>query len=287
MSLTIHKMHGAGNDIVIVDLRRSDRRISSDWAKRWGDRKTGIGFDQALALYSSERDSIAASVDIWNADGSPAEQCGNGMRCLGLYLSRADFPSAQTITVQGPVADIDISCQGKGQAHHESGVEEQVTVDMGLAAFEPSEIPMQPMPRTDDGWIAAEIDGATVKLGAVSMGNPHVIVACPDSAAAPLETQGRAIAALTQFPQSCNVGYVQILDRANINLRVLERGAGETRACGSGACAAVAWLQHCNQVDATVRVNQAGGSLIIEIKPDSGRVMLTGPAVYVFEGTIE
>jgi diaminopimelate epimerase len=230
-----------------------------------------------MVLSASKRENIAARVAIWNADGSRAEQCGNGMRCIGLYLAGHRQRGQASFVVEGPVGDVEIHSKGDGM----------VSVAMGRPEFAPEAVPMRPLHLSADGWYNLKVDDQSIPIGAVSMGNPHVIVLVGDIREAPVETLGALLAAAPEFPQGCNVGFAQVLSPQHIRLRVLERGAGETRACGSGACAAVAWLRRQGLVVSNVQVEQAGGSLIIEADDNAGTLTLTGPAVTVFEGTIE
>ncbi len=284
MAWTFHKMHGAGNDFMLLDLRPDGGAggaptPDADSARRWADRHTGIGFDQLLVLHPSERPEVAARIEIFNADGSHAEQCGNGMRAIGLYLARQSGEAGGAWLLQGPVADIPV--------RHEGG--DQVSVGMGRAEYDPEKVPLEEMgARAEPGqWFSLDLDGAAVRFGALSMGNPHAVIEVDDVATAPVESVGRALRDSGAFPSSCNVGFAQVLDPGAIRLRVLERGSGETLACGSGASAAVAWLARQGRVAGKVRVEQGGGTLWVETDGGVGPVTLTGPAVHVFEGTIE
>lgn len=305
MALRFHKMHGAGNDFVLIDLRpgaqpgnpvefgAADSGIFDvAQVRAWGDRHRGIGFDQLLVLAGDPDPEIAAKVHIWNADGSTAEQCGNGMRAIGLYLAEVDprrTAGQRRFTVQGPVARIHLEShesESTGAEAPQASTEGIVSVGMGSPAWAPADIPLADLEQDEHGTASLVIDGASVRFGALSMGNPHAVVEVPDVSAAPVRTLGKALREHPAFPHSCNVGFAEVIDHSHLRLRVLERGAGETLACGSGACAAVAWLTRRGRVDGRVRVSQGGGTLWVETDRGIGPVTLTGPAAHVFEGTL-
>jgi len=280
--LKFHKMHGAGNDFMLLDLREGAQEgptalPDAERVRAWADRHTGVGFDQLLALTDAARAGIDARVHIWNADGGSAEQCGNGMRAIGLYLARRGENADGRFTVAAPAADIALHCGG----------DDQVSVAMGAPAWAAAEVPLRGVAPDGGDTCELPVEGAMVRFGALSMGNPHAVIEVSDLGEAPLETLGRKLRDHEAFPESCNVGFVQIVDTNHVRLRVLERGAGETRACGSGACAAVAWLARRGRVGNEVRVEQAGGSLVVQTDRGVGPMTLTGPAAHVFEGTIE
>ncbi len=272
MAITFHKMHGLGNDFILLDLRHQEFPINESIATQLAERHTGIGCDQILILRKPSGDGQLASFEIWNADGSRAEQCGNGVRCLGLYLhQRAETPAGQ-FSLGGPAGIVNIECLDDGR----------VRVDMGQPVFESHRIPvlMEPV----NGWYSLDIDQQHYRLGAASMGNPHALLIVDDIEAVDVRRLGAAISSHSTFPQACNAGFAQIMDRGNISLRVFERGAEETRACGSGACAAMSILHKVDLVDQTVNVTQKGGTLIISWTGGEKPVIMTGPAHYVFEG---
>ena len=274
MAVTFHKMHGLGNDFILLDLRHQDFPITKNVAKQLANRHTGIGCDQILILRKPSTDQHLASFEIWNADGSRAEQCGNGVRCLGLYLHERSETPAGRFLLGGPAGIVKIEYLGDGQ----------VQVDMGQPIFEAHRIPVQL--EAVDGWYPLEIDQKHYKLGAASMGNPHALMVVDDIDSTDVGRLGAAISSHSAFPQGCNAGFAEIVDRGNIRLRVYERGAAETRACGSGACAAMSILRKADLVDQTVKVTQAGGELIITWTGGEKSVIMEGPATHVYKGKL-
>lgn len=274
MSVSFHKMHGLGNDFILLDLRQQEFTINQNVAKQLANRHTGIGCDQILILRKPADDRQLASFEIWNADGSRAEQCGNGVRCLGLYLfQRSEAPAGQFL-LGGPAGIVKIECLDDGQ----------VRVDMGQPAFEAHKVPV--LLESIDGWYPLEIDQKHYRLGAASMGNPHALMVVDDIDTTDVTRLGAAISQHPAFPQGCNAGFAEIVNRGRIRLRVFERGAAETRACGSGACAAMSILRKADLVEQTVNVTQAGGNLIITWTGGEKPVIMTGPATHVFKGTL-
>jgi diaminopimelate epimerase len=275
MALTFHKMHGLGNDFVLLDLRHQDFPIDKSVATQLADRHTGIGCDQVLVLREPLNDSQLASFEVWNTDGSKAEQCGNGVRCLGLYLHmRAETPRGRFL-LGGPVNSVEIECLDDGQ----------VRVNMGQPVFEPKQIPVEL--KQVNGWYSLDIGQESYSLGAASMGNPHALMVVEDIETTDVAHLGAAISSHPAFPRGCNAGFVQLVDRENIRLRVYERGAAETRACGSGACAAMSILRRANLLDQTVNVTQRGGNLILSWTGGADPVIMKGSATHVFEGKLD
>jgi diaminopimelate epimerase len=267
-------MHGAGNDFVLLDLRRQSFQIDADTARQLAHRHTGIGCDQVLVLRDPINDSQLASFEIWNSDGSRAEQCGNGVRCMGLYLQRQAEAGAGHFLLGGPAGEVRVRCLDNGL----------VQVDMGKPAFGPENVPITLA--EVDGWYPLEIDRKTYQIGAASMGNPHALMLLDDVKRAEIGVLGAKISHHSVFPEGCNAGFAEILDPAHIRLRVFERGASETLACGSGACAAMCILRRAGMVEETVNVTQAGGILIINWTGGEKPVIMTGPATHVFEGIL-
>ena len=272
MTVTFQKMHGLGNDFVLLDLRQQDFVIDKERAKHLSNRHTGIGCDQILILRQPSSTRHLATFEIWNSDGSRAEQCGNGVRCLGRYLQmREETPTGQ-FELSGPAGVIKIECLDNNL----------VRVDMGQPVFEQQRIPVLLDPV--DGWYPLQIDRNQYSLGAVSMGNPHALMVVDDLDSTDVAERGSAINLNRAFPQGCNAGFAEITDRQNIRQRVFERGAAETSACGSGACAAMSILRRVNLVDQTVNVTQKGGDLTIAWTGGADSVIMTGPATHVYEG---
>lgn len=274
MPVTFQKMHGLGNDFIVLDLRQQDFFIDKDIAKSLSNRHTGIGCDQILILRQPSNDRHLAAFEIWNADGSRAEQCGNGVRCLGLYLKmRTESPVGQ-FELAGPAGVIKIECLDNNM----------VRVEMGQPVFEQQRVPVLLEPVDD--WYPLHLDGKTYRLGAVSMGNPHALLVVDDLNTINVAELGATISMNPAFPQGCNAGFAQITDRRNIRLRVFERGSAETSACGSGACAAMSILRRADMVDNTVNVTQKGGSLTITWTGGRDSVIMKGSATHVYKGRL-
>ena len=275
MPVIFHKMHGLGNDFVLLDLRQQNFDINGTIARQLSNRHTGIGCDQILILRNAPGAQHLAAFEIWNADGSRAEQCGNGVRCLGQYLHLNGEAPDDTFELSGPAGVIRIRCLGNAM----------VQVDMGKPEFDPARVPVSLDPV--DGWYQLEIDQQHYKLGAASMGNPHCLMLVDDLNTTDIAGLGAAISSNAAFPEGCNAGFAEVLNRQNIHLRVFERGAAETRACGSGACSAMSILRRAGLVDKTVNVTQQGGDLTITWTGGDSSVIMTGPAAYVFKGIFE
>lgn len=275
MTTTFHKMHGLANDVIVLDLREQDFQINREVAKKMAHRHTGVGCDQIMVLRKPRTSQALAAFEIWNVDGEPAEQCGNGVRCLGLYLHNRGETPDRPFLLEGPVNTVTVECLGN----------DQVRVDMGMPDFTPGNVPVLIEP--ENGWYPLEIDHTVLNVGAVSMGNPHALVVVENVETANVADMGAAIGGHLAFPQGCNVGFVQILDRGNLRLRVYERGAAETQACGSGACAAMSILHRAGLVDDDINVSQNGGNLRISWTGGQKPVIMEGSATQVFIGTLE
>jgi len=275
MPIRFHKMHGAGNDFVLLDLREQRFDLERAQVCAIADRHTGVGFDQMLVLRQPTGKDCLVDIELFNADGSRAEQCGNGMRCIGLYLHMRGETAGGTFTVQAPVARIHMTCLPDGQ----------VRVDMGVPDFTPGRVPCQ-APLDENGFYRLTTDTDPLVVGAVSMGNPHAVLEVARAASADVARLGPLISQHPAFPEGCNTGFAEVIDRETIRLRVFERGAGETRACGSGSCAATAILRRAGRLERRVAVIQEGGTLIVEWPGDGESLHMTGPASHVFEGTL-
>jgi len=265
------KMHGLGNDFVVLDCRERPFDLDAAAIRRLGDRHFGIGFDQLLAIEPAGDPDCAFRYGIYNTDGSPAGQCGNGVRCVAAWLGRAGALAAGAARLESPSGPVAVELLADGR----------VRADMGIPRFAPADIPLRA--EREVPLYRFALDDVLVECGAVSMGNPHAVVEVPDVDTAPVATLGPHLEAHADFPKRCNVGFVQRLARDRVRLRVWERGVGETLACGSGACAAMVVLARRGRVDNEVGVVLPGGELTIAWR-GQGSVWMTGPAEFVFEG---
>jgi diaminopimelate epimerase len=265
------KMHGIGNDFVVIDCRDRPLALDARQIARLGDRHFGVGFDQLLTIERSTDRDCAFAYGIYNQDGSTARQCGNGVRCVAAWLRRDGALGAGAVRLMSPSGPIDIDVLADGR----------VRAGMGVPRFAPQDIPLQ-LPAADP--YRFRLNHEEIAFGAVSMGNPHAVIEVDDMATAPLPTLGAALSTDAHFPQGCNVGFVQIVDRSRVRLRVWERGSGATLACGTGACAAVAVLRRRGKVEAGVVVELPGGRLQIDWPGEDRALAMTGPAEFVFEG---
>jgi diaminopimelate epimerase len=264
------KMHGIGNDFVLVDARGTALALEPARIRALADRHTGVGFDQLLSVEMPRDRSCAFYYGIWNADGSPSGQCGNGVRCVAAWLHRAGALALDVpVRIESPSGPVTVRVLEP----------RRVTVDMGEPVFDPARIPL----RADEAADVYALDGM-VDIGAVSMGNPHAVVVVADLSDPMLEQLGPQLTGHARFPQGANAGFVQVLDRGHLRLRVHERGSGWTRACGTGACAAMAVLRQRGVVDARVQVDLPGGRLQIDWSGSGRTLWMTGPAAFAFEG---
>ncbi|MEP6483605.1 MAG: diaminopimelate epimerase [Rudaea sp.] len=275
MKLRFSKMHGIGNDFVVVDCRARALGLSEAQIAHIGDRHRGVGFDQLLTIEPATDTTCAFRYRIYNTDGSTAMQCGNGVRCVAAWLKRAGALGAGATRLQSPSGAIGV----------ELLEDNRVRVDMGVPIFEPAQIPLDTSAISDSYRL--KIAGRDIDFGAVSMGNAHAVIETSDVTNAPLQPVGETLARDPHFPKGCNVGFAQIMDRSHVRLRVWERGAGATLACGSGACAAVAILRRRGKLDDDVSVELPGGTLQLQWSGEGSPMWMTGPAEFVFEGEIE
>jgi diaminopimelate epimerase len=273
MKVAYFKMHGTGNQILVVDQRsQSLPPPSPERIRELADEATGPGFDQLMWVSTS--DEHAASYRVFNADGSEVQQCGNGLRCVASVL--ADHGNdGPVFTLESPAGPVEARVDDDGL----------VTVSMGRPEFEPAKIPFVAEQRADRHDL--DVDGVHYDVCVVSMGNPHCVVQVDDVAAAPVETLGPRIENHPRFPEKANVGFVRIVGRDNIDLRVFERGVGETAACGTGACAAVVTGQRLGLLDAEVNVRLPGGQVVVSWRGGDEPVWLTGNAELIAEGFID
>ncbi len=270
--LRFSKMHGAGNDFVVIDLRGGQPAPAVDLVRRLGDRHFGVGFDQLLSIEDTGAADCVARYRIWNGDGSPAQQCGNGARCVAAWLRRDGAAPEHRFRLDSPAGIIEVECLP----------DDRYALGMGHPAFAPARIPFH----APAGRVTHEllVEGSPLRFGVASMGNPHAVIEVDSVDAAPVHRLGPALQARPEFPEGVNVGFAQVLARDRIRLRVFERGAGETLACGSGACAAVAVLVRQGRVDRAVQVALPGGTLAIRWPADDAPITMAGPATFVFEG---
>jgi len=275
MVLNFTKMHGLGNDFVVFDAINQTVALDSEQVRLIADRRFGVGCDQLLLVEATETPGVDFRYRIFNADGSEVEQCGNGARCFARFVHDKGLTDKSLITVETASGIIILNIEADGQ----------VTVNMGSPHFEPDEIPFQAEARSESYTI--EVDELMMEFGVVSMGNPHAVLRVSDVEQAPVDEMGPLIESHPRFPQRVNAGFMQVVARDQIYLRVYERGAGETFACGTGACAAVVVGRQQGLLDSTVRVTLPGGELVISWPGEGEPVMMTGPAAQVFEGSID
>jgi diaminopimelate epimerase len=274
MRLAFTKMHGLGNDFVVIDAVRQSVCLSADQVRHLADRHFGVGCDQVLIVEPAKGDADFR-YRIFNADGSEVAQCGNGARCFARFVHEKGLTSKESIRVETHAGQLVLNLVG----------ESDVLVDMGIPGHQPAEIPLN-VPEESLTYPIL-LDGQDYEFSAVSMGNPHAVLRVDDVRRAPVETVGPAIESHPLFPERVNVGFLEIVDRHQARLRVYERGSGETLACGSGACAAVVAGIEREWLDSPVDVSLPGGSLTIHWRGRGFPVMMQGPAVTVFEGEID
>lgn len=274
MKLRFSKMQGLGNDFVVIDAVRQQIELTPQQARFLADRHFGIGCDQILVVEPAARPDTDFRYRIFNADGGEVEQCGNGARCFVRYVHDHKLTDKREIRVETESGIITPRLENDGE----------VTVAMGVPQFEPARVPF--MSDSDALVQPLQVGDAVVHITAVSMGNPHAVQIVVDVDAAPVASQGPLIERHPRFPQRVNAGFMQVTDRHRIRLRVYERGAGETLACGTGACAAVVVGIARGLLDSPVRVATRGGELRIAWAGEGKPVMMTGPAVSVFDGEI-
>lgn len=275
MTLRFTKMHGLGNDFVVIDGVRQSVDLDPDRIRRLADRHFGIGCDQVLLVEAPDRSEFDFRYRIFNADGNEVEQCGNGARCFARFVRDKGLIDRDELRVATAGGTLVLRLQPDGQ----------VAVDMGLPRLEPTEIPFFATGRAQVYPIAA--DGMDMEIGAVSMGNPHAVLKVDDVGRAPVAHLGPLLERHGRFPQRANVGFMQILAPDRIRLRVFERGVGETLACGSGACAAAVVGRLWGRLGPEVRVELRGGELTIRWPGEGEVVTMIGPATTVFEGWID
>ncbi|MEO6066329.1 MAG: diaminopimelate epimerase [Lysobacterales bacterium] len=272
-TIRFSKAHGIGNDFVLIDRRAGQALPTPAQVLRMADRHRGVGFDQLLTIEPGNADSHFGYA-ILNADGSEAGQCGNGVRCVAAWLVREGAARiGQPLRLRGPAGVSIATVERAGW----------VRVEMGVPEFDPARIPFD-APSAAPSY-ALDVDGRKLEIGAVSMGNPHAVLEVEEVARAEVVRYGPKIERHPRFADRCNVGFVEVVERDYLRLRVFERGVGETLACGSGACAAVAVLRCRDQVDERVTVELPGGSLVLEWPGAGSTMSMSGPAAITFEGS--
>jgi len=285
MRLRFTKMQGAGNDFVVLDATRAPLDLDAAQMRRIGDRRFGVGCDQILVVEPGAAPGVDFRYRIFNgASGEEVEQCGNGARCFVRFVRAHGLSDKKTLVVETMNRRLELREQDDGR----------VTVDMGAPDFEPLHVPFDTTwlaPRSVESglplWPVELGEGRSVTVAVVSMGNPHAVQVVADVDAAPVATQGPLLEKHVRFARGVNAGFMQVAARDAIRLRVFERGAGETLACGTGACAAVAVGIRLGLLDAKVDVETRGGRLTIEWAGEGAPVLMTGPAQTVFEGEID
>ena len=279
MTLQFSKMHGLGNDFMVVDgirqkLPANALPLPAERIRTLADRHFGIGFDQLLVVQPATAPGVDFRYRIFNADGSEVNQCGNGARCFARFVRDQGLTDKDSIRVETAAGQMTLNLTGDGQ----------VTVDMGAPRWAPKDIPLKASEEAETYFIVA--GPQAFEVGAVGLGNPHCVLLVENIDTAPVESVGPLLESHPDFPERVNVGFMQIVDRGHIRLRVFERGSGETLACGSGACAAVVVGQRRGFLDDTVQVDLPGGSLSIHYAGQGG-ILMTGPAAHVYDGRIE
>ncbi len=279
MRLNFTKMHGLGNDFIVIDAISQSVNLTAEQIIAMSDRHFGVGCDQLLLVEKPTDQRAEFRYRIFNADGGEVEQCGNGARCFAIFVRAQGLTSSRVISVETAGGLIELRVE-----------HDQVSVDMGVPNFHPDSLPFLTTSQAKKKQIASfalEVNGTDYTVGVVSMGNPHVVLQVADINSADVERLGAAIESHKRFPQRVNVGFMEIVNRNEIRLRVYERGAAETLACGTGACAAVAIGRIRGELSEQVEVRLHGGNLTINWQGDDSPLLMTGPATTVFQGNIE
>lgn len=275
MRTAFRKMHGLGNDFMVIDAREQRAELPPERIRELANRRTGIGFDQLLILDPPSAAGVHADYRIFNADGKEVEQCGNGVRCLARLIAAEPGVAGDNIRLQGPTTLVTARLIDNNL----------VSVSMGEPDFAPQALPFEAAEVADR--YSLQVNGQALEIGAVSMGNPHAVLLCTDINNAAVDALGAEISGHSRFPRETNVEFMQIRDSQHIDLRVYERGVGETQACGTGACAAVAIGQRWGMLADTVEVALPGGIASVSWQGPGQDLWLTGPAADVFGGFIE
>ena len=279
MRIPFTKMHGLGNDFVVLDLTNTEIEISAEQIRRLSHRQFGIGFDQLLQIKPPSSPEVDFDYRIFNVDGEEVEHCGNGARCFSKFVHDKGLSEKNPLTVKTVNRVLVIHSSGNGE----------ITVNMGVPELDPKNIPLKNEVRKVLYSRNINIRGhwTDIEFVALSMGNPHAVIFTEDLANTAVKDIGEGLGKHADFPEGSNVGFMEVLNRNEINLRVYERGTGETLACGTGACAAVVAGGLINKLDSKVKVNLTGGQLTIDWQKDGNQVLMTGPAATVYEGAFE
>ena len=275
MLLRFSKMHGLGNDFMVVDLISQRVHLSPEQIRYLGDRNTGVGFDQLLLVETPQSPDVDFRYRIFNSDGTEVEHCGNGARCFAKFVHDQRLTGKREIAVQ----------TSNGRMVLKMLKDQWVEVDMGEPVLDPDQVPFDAP--TQAASYTLEQDGHNYTIGVVSVGNPHAVMIVDDVDAAPVVELGTKLEQHPRFPNKANIGFMQIIDRNTIKLRVFERGVGETKACGTGACAAVVAGQQQGLLDAKVTAHLTGGDLTIDWQGPGHHLMMNGPTTHVYEGQIK
>jgi diaminopimelate epimerase len=275
MKLRFAKMHGLGNDFMVIDAINQAFSPRPELIRQWADRYAGIGFDQMLVVESPLSDLAEFKYSIFNADGGEVAQCGNGARCFARFVREQGLSDLDVIAVE----------TNTGLLQLEAVDATRYRVNMGIPQFEPEAIPLRAETRQE--LYTTDFEGSEIGFSAVSIGNPHMVIPVVDVDNADIETLGPYFETHMMFPERANIGFMQIIDRTNFRLRVFERGVGETRACGSGACAAMVAGVQLDLLDSPATAILTGGELKLEWHGDANPVMMTGETAMVYQGEIE
>ncbi|HAW17659.1 diaminopimelate epimerase [Oceanospirillaceae bacterium] len=275
MLLRFTKMHGLGNDFMVVDLISQRVHLSPEQIRYLGNRNTGVGFDQLLLVETPQSPDVDFRYRIFNSNGTEVEHCGNGARCFAKFVHDQRLTGKRDISVQ----------TSNGRIMLKMRDDHAVEVDMGEPVLQPDQVPFEAT--TQAPSYSLEQDGHNYTLGVVSMGNPHAVLVVDDVASAPVFELGSKLEQHPRFPNKANIGFMQIIDRNTIKLRVFERGVGETKACGTGACAAVVVGQQQGLLDTNVTTQLTGGNLAIQWQGPGHHLFMDGPATQVYEGQIK
>ncbi|MCL9683219.1 diaminopimelate epimerase [Legionella maioricensis] len=275
MNIRFTKMHGLGNDFMVIDGINQEISLTPERIALLAQRNTGVGFDQCLLIERSKKDSVDFTYRIFNADGQEVGQCGNGARCLALFAKHYGLTTKNKLTVATKTTQMDLYING----------DNSVSVDMGIPKLAPTNIPLVAEKQLPEYTLELN-RGKTVSLHAISVGNPHAVLLVSDVNTAPVDVLGRQISLHPRFPEQTNTGFMQIINKNQIKLRVYERGCGETQACGSGAVAAAAIGHLYHHLANQITVTLPGGDLVIDWPEINGSIRLTGPATFVYEGIL-